>query len=215
MLLVLPKPVGVLLVEHDPRLQCAIRAAIMSEPAFELVAVCTSKRGALEVIETMSLDIVLVSLRLEDGSGLDVVQAVKQYQPLSEVLVMGTVDDKEELFSSMKAGATACLLKENFIHPGKVRRNSIVSSVAFSQMLGNISDANETSIRKKVHISGLSPVQRDILQCLAGGLSNKEIARRLFLSSYNVDYHLKCLRKRFSVHNRVQLISAATTLFQN
>ena len=57
----------------------------------------------------------------------------------------------------------------------------------------------------------LSAVQKDILHCLAGGLCDKEIARRLALSSHNVDYHLRQLRKRFSVNNRVQLAKAAMT----
>lgn len=57
----------------------------------------------------------------------------------------------------------------------------------------------------------LSPLQKDILQCLAKGLCDKEIARRLDLSSYNVDYHLRQLRKRFSARNRVQLVNAAMT----
>ncbi len=61
----------------------------------------------------------------------------------------------------------------------------------------------------------LSGMRRDILRCLAAGLSDKEIARRLSLSSYNVNYHLKYLRKRFSAHNRVQLISATRTLCQD
>lgn len=61
------------------------------------------------------------------------------------------------------------------------------------------------------HWSALSSLQKDILQCLAKGLCDKEIARRLDLSSYTVDYHLRQLRKRFSVRNRVQLVNAAMT----
>lgn len=55
-------------------------------------------------------------------------------------------------------------------------------------------------------------MQREILRGVAGGLSNKEIARDLLMSPANVDYHLKCLRKRFSVRNRVQLTRATIAL---
>lgn len=64
-------------------------------------------------------------------------------------------------------------------------------------------------------IAELSDMRRDILRCLADGLSDKEIARRLSLSCYNVNYHLKYLRKRFSARNRVQLISATKILRQD
>lgn len=59
---------------------------------------------------------------------------------------------------------------------------------------------------------GLSDVQRDILACLAQGLSDKEIARRMDMSIFNVDYHMRRLRSHFGVRNRVQLAAAATLL---
>lgn len=57
----------------------------------------------------------------------------------------------------------------------------------------------------------LSPLQQEILQCLSRGLSDKQIAYCLNLSSYNVDYHLRQMRRRFAVRNRVQLVNAAMT----
>ncbi|MFS8973352.1 autoinducer binding domain-containing protein [Cupriavidus necator] len=62
------------------------------------------------------------------------------------------------------------------------------------------------------HREGLSDVQRHILACLAQGLSDKEIARRMDMSIFNVDYHMRRLRSHFGVRNRVQLASAATLL---
>ncbi|WP_454764104.1 helix-turn-helix transcriptional regulator [Cupriavidus campinensis] len=59
---------------------------------------------------------------------------------------------------------------------------------------------------------GLSDVQRDILACLAQGLSDKQIARRMEMSIFNVDYHMRRLRSHFGVRNRVQLAAAATLL---
>jgi two-component system, NarL family, nitrate/nitrite response regulator NarL len=212
---VVAKPAYILLVERELRLQGAIRDAIVSEPGFELAAACASKRVALQVIESMRVDIVLVSLDLVDGTGLDVVRAAKKIQPLCEVFVMGTTQEKEDIFSSMQAGASGCLLKENFIHSERVCGNSIVRSLALSRIFGELPAVQEARTPKTIQILGLSPVQGDILRCVAGGLSNKEIARNLFMSPYNVDYHLKCLRKRFSVRNRVQLTRAAMALIHS
>ncbi|AKJ29819.1 LuxR family transcriptional regulator [Caldimonas brevitalea] len=68
-------------------------------------------------------------------------------------------------------------------------------------------------VHRSVFASGpraeLSALQRDILECLIGGQSDKQIAHRLSLSSHTVDYHLRQLRRRFSVRNRVQLVNAA------
>jgi DNA-binding CsgD family transcriptional regulator len=72
-------------------------------------------------------------------------------------------------------------------------------------------------LSRDTHVAGppasakgrLSPLQQEILQCLIRGLSDKEIAYRLNLSAYNVDYHLRQLRRRFAARNRVQLVSAA------
>lgn len=212
--LMFAKPSRVLLVEDDLRLQTGIRDAILSAATCELVAVCSSRHEALRIIESTPVDIALISLSLGDGSGLDVVQAVKQFQPHSEVLVMGTADDKEDIFLSLEVGATACLLKEDFSRPGRLRISSSSGTVMVSQIRGNTPDT-DADVQVKAQVDELSPMQKRILCCLADGLSNKEIARHLLLSPYNVDYHLKRLRRRFSVHNRVQLISAALTLFQD
>lgn len=210
---VVARPACILLVENELPLQGALRDVIVSEPNFKLAAVCVAKSAALEVIATAPLDIALVGLHLEDGSGLDVVRAVRQFQPQCEVLVMGTADDSEDVVSSMQAGASGYLLKECFTGAERVRRRSIVASLAFS--LGNLPAMSGLPARKQVHPEELSPAQGDILRCVASGLSNKEIARKMLMSPYNVDYHLRCLRKRFLVRNRVQLVRAAMTLFQS
>jgi DNA-binding NarL/FixJ family response regulator len=212
---VVAKPAYVLLVEPELHLQGAIRAVIVSEPGFELAAACDSKHVALQVIESRRLDIVLVSLDLVDGTGLDVIRAAKKLQPLCEVLVMGTAEERDAMHSSMQAGACGCLLQENFIHSERANGSPIARSLAFSRILGSLLALNEACEPGKIQLSGLSPVQRSILRCVARGLSNKEIARSLVMSPYNVDYHLKCLRKRFSVRNRVQLTRAAMDLFRN
>jgi DNA-binding NarL/FixJ family response regulator len=209
------RPATVLLVENEPHLQSALRACLILQPDFRLAAVCAAKSEALQVIETTLLDIVLVSLNLADGSGLDVVRAARQCQPPCTVLVMGTIDDKDGIFSSMQAGASACLLKENVVRAERGGRNPIVNSVAFSRILGKLPALSAPLDREEVRMTELSSVQEDILRCVAGGLSNKEIARNLLMSSYNVDYHLRCLRRRFSVCNRAQLVRAALNFFQN
>jgi DNA-binding NarL/FixJ family response regulator len=208
-------PAYILLVERKLCLQGAICDVIVADPDFELAAACASKYEALQVIETIPLDIALVSLNLADGSGLDIVRALKKFQPRCEVLVMGTADDKEDIFSSMQAGACGCLLKENLMLPERVRGNSIVIGLAFCRMLGNLPAVNEASGYKKDQTSGMSTMQGNVLRCVASGQSNKEIARTLVMSSYNVDYHLRCLRRRFLVHNRVQLSRAATTFLDS
>lgn len=209
------RPVAILLVENELPLQDAIRARFVAETDFWLVAVCATKPEALLVIEAMPLDIVLVSLNLADGSGLDVVRAVKQCQPLCEVVVMGRANDREDVFSSLQAGASGYLLKENVVRSERGCGSSIVTSVAFSGILGSLQGVNEARECRKAQVSELSSVQGDILRCVARGLSNKEIARDLFMSSYNVDYHLRGLRKRFLVRNRAQLVRAAINFFQN
>ena len=209
------RPITVLLVESELPLQDAIRSRFLPEADFCLVAVCAAKSEALLVIEATPLDIVLVSLNLEDGSGLDIVRAVKECQPLCEVFVLGRVNDREDVFSSMQAGASGYLRKENVICSERVSSRSMVNGVAFSGILGSLQVVNDALECRKAPVSELSSVQGDILRCVARGLSNKEIARDLFMSSYNVDYHLRGLRKRFLARNRAQLVRAAIKFFQN
>lgn len=206
------KLAGVLLVEDDPRLRAALSAAILGERSLQLTAVCQSGREALQIIRRSTLDLVLVSLQLPDGSGLDIVAAARRHQPLSQVMVMGSGDNKD-LHAAIEAGATACVLKENLVRSDQALGISLIASVLFSSSrFPSSTHQLETSLGT-TDLSGLLPVQNDILRHVASGATDKEIARRLALTSYNVDYHLRRLRKRFAVHNRVQLVRAASALF--
>lgn len=208
------KPAYILLVEHASHIQSAISDVIMSAPGFALTAACACKREALRVIEGGApLDIALVSLNLVDVC-LEVVGAVNKFRPQCKVLVMGTADQKEDIFSLMQAGAAGFFLKENFVDPGRIRGKSIAAGLALSRILGNRPAVNEKLPSIEAQTSKLSPLQGNILRCIAMGLSNKEIARDLVMTSYNVDYHLKCLRKHFAARNRVQLIRAAMSQVQ-
>jgi two-component system, NarL family, response regulator DevR len=204
------RPLYILLAEVDFEVRAAIRNAIAGEPAFRLVTVCSKKCEALQAVHQAALDIALVGLKLSDGSGLEVVEAVRRRQPASEALVIGTADDKDAILSSRQAGATGFLWKEALLRPEAAHAISMFARLSSTRVPGTHS-ADEIS-RTQAESSDLSPMQRQILHCLLRGLSNKEIARDLLLTSYNVDYHLKCLRKRFLAHNRVQLVGAARTL---
>lgn len=202
----------VLLVVDDLRLKGALSAAIHAQRNLKLTAVCDSGREALQIIRQISLDLVLVSSQLPDGSGLDVVGAVKRHQPLSQVLIMGPAADKD-LYGSIDAGATVCVLTENLVRSDQALGISIIATVLSSSTRSDISTSRLEMGMSSEGVSGLLPVQNDILRYVASGATDKEIARRLALTSYNVDYHLRRLRKRFSVHNRVQLVRAASALF--
>lgn len=158
MRVVAAKPAYVLLVERQLRLRGAIRDVIVSEPGFELIAACASKQAALQVIEAKPLDIVLVSLDLVDGTGLDVIRAARKSQPLCEVLVMVAAEEWEDIFASMQAGASGCLLKESIMHRERVHGSPIVGSRVFSRVLEGLPARGETGIPRK---SGY----RDCLPC--------------------------------------------------
>lgn len=207
------RPLHVLLVENDPQVRAAIGTAVAAEPLLELVTVCLSKDEAMRFVRERTLDIALVGMQLPDGSGLEVVEAVNRHQPASDIVVIGTSDDKDVIFSSMQVGATGCLMKEALLRQNGVQVNSLLAGLLFSSTPGAQSEDQATNTR--VEVASLPRVQREILRCLLRGLSNKEIARDLVLTSYNVDYHLKCLRKRFAVHNRVQLVGTAMSVLDS
>lgn len=207
------RSLSILLVDDDLAVRAAIDATIAAEPAFRLTAVCSSKGEAIRVLRDESPDIALIGLKLAEGSGLEVVEAVSRCRPMLDVLVIGASEDKDEIFLSMEAGATGCLVKEALLRRTGEQVSPMIPSLLLS-LLQNVDSGYEAD-RAHVRFKDLSTVQRRILGCLLRGLSNKEIARDLILTSYNVDYHLKCLRKRFSVRNRAQLAGAAMSLLAN
>jgi DNA-binding NarL/FixJ family response regulator len=103
----------ILIVEDDPAFRMMCQAAIGHDASLELVASCSCARQAMVAVCRTSIDVALVDLGLPDGSGIDVIRAIRYQQPRCDIMVISVFQDEEVVLRAIEAGAAGYLLKDS------------------------------------------------------------------------------------------------------
>ncbi len=198
----------VLLVDDHPLFLDGVRAALTGAPDIEVVGEAHDCREAVEKAATLRPDVVLMDLNLPDGSGIDATRDILAAAPETGILVITMSDDDDAVVAAMRAGARGYVLK------GVAARElvSIVRSVAAGEVYVTPSLATSllVELTSPAGRSAASPLadlterEREILELVAGGDSNKEIASRLGLSEKTVKHHMTNILQKLQVRNRVE-----------
>lgn len=207
------------LIEDDSVILQFVRHALQLRPAWRLLGVSCSLTHALEHALAAPADVFLVDLGLPDGRGEALLRLLAAHRPEAELLVFTVFGDESRLIGVLEAGAAGYVLKgcppEDLlsaieqiraggapISPLLARRllKRFRSEPAPAQVAVTVSPANQALLSRR---------EAEVLQLLAHGYVNKEIAIRLGIAPATVDSHIKNLYRKLSVHSRVQVIRVA------
>jgi DNA-binding NarL/FixJ family response regulator len=201
--------IKVAIVEDDAPFRKSLRKVIESRRDFACVSECGTGAEALERIPRDQPDIVLMDLNLPDFSGPEVTARLKAALPDISVVVLTVYNDTEHIFKALRAGACGYLLKQ-------VTAREILEAIAEAHRGG----APMTSgIARKViatfqdqptttdTTAKLAPREREILNLVADGYANKEIADKLSITLSTVCWHLNETYKKLHVQSRVQAVN--------
>jgi DNA-binding NarL/FixJ family response regulator len=200
--------IRVLVADDHPLFRQGVIHTIRDQPGLNLVGeTATAAETIQRAIET-SPDVILLDLQFPDGSGLDVLEAVLPQCPSTNVVVLTVVEDEDALLQALKMGARGYVLKG--IAGGDL--GSIVRAVAAGetyvtpQMAGRLLKemAGRTARSGEHGIEDLSEREHQILELVANGLTNKEIADQLFLSEKTVKHYMTSILVKLQVRNRVE-----------
>lgn len=166
--------------------------------------------AALETLEHNPVDIILADIRMPIMDGITLVKTLRAQQNFTPVLMLTTFDDSELFVQSLKAGANGFLLKD-------VSLEKLVSSLeALAQGAGFLAEGNMLQelqqLKKTEQKIDLSERELQILRLLAGGFSNKEIARAIFLAEGTVRNHVSNLLAKLDCRDRTQAVLKAITM---
>jgi DNA-binding NarL/FixJ family response regulator len=169
---------------------------------------CKSALQALSV-EDSPPSVILLDIKMPRMSGLDAITAIRGLTPATHIIMLTSYDLDENIRTAMNRGATGYLLKSSTpadivsaienVQKGGSPLDPMITKKIMGAFLGQ-SEENRYHLTKR---------ERDILQCVAGGLTNMEVADQLHLSFYTVDTHLKNIFQKLNVHNRHGLVSKA------
>jgi DNA-binding NarL/FixJ family response regulator len=160
-------------------------------------------------------DIILMDFSLPDGTGLDATKIILAEMPQCKIVFLTVFEEDEKLFSAIRAGAKGFLSK-------KVARSDLISSLyalerdeialsrkMASQIVQEFSHSNKTAVDNEKLLSKLSPREFDVLCELQTGITNLEIANRLFISENTVKHHIGNILNKLEIENRRDAIRIA------
>ena len=200
--------VRILVVDDHPLFREGVVRTLNEEADMAVVAEADTAAGAIETARGTLPDVVLLDLKLPDASGVSVVEALQHECPYSRVIVLTAVEDDDALLQTLKQGARGYLVKGISGHELKtvVRAISRGETYVSPSMAGRLLK-ELTTVEERFAITGVASLtdrERSILQLVAEGMTNKEIARRLSLSEKTVKHYMTNILQKLQVRNRVE-----------
>jgi len=193
--------IRILLAEDQTLVRDGLCALLAMRDGFEVVAVANGKEAVAAAREER-FDIAVIDVRMPVMDGIECTRLLKEEHPEMPVLILTTFDDHSLVQKCLEAGASAYLLKD--IHPDDLV-NAIRLLLAGERLIpGDL--ARTLSETDDIPAEPLTPRQREVLSLIAQGLTNKEIAKQLYLSEGTVKNIVSEIYARLNVRDRVQAV---------
>ena len=201
--------IKVLLCDDQEIVTEGMQMILRSAGGVEVVAMAQDGAQAVDLVALHHPDVVLMDLRMPIMNGIQATRQIRQQYPATKVLVLTTYDDDEWVFDAIRAGASGYLLKdaprEQIIAAirGTAAGTTHIDPKVAGKLLHYITQPGSVSTGSNI-ATDLSEREREILSLLAGGLSNTEIAGRLFLSKGTVQNYVSNIFVKLDVTDRTQ-----------
>ncbi len=202
------------IVCDDQEIVCqGLRTILNSDPKIEVVATAHDGMELLPLLEKLQPDLVLMDLKMPVMNGVQATQRIRQTFPQIKILILTTYDDDEWLFDAIRGGASGYLLKDTPASTliqaikGTVAGETYIDPAVAGKIFTSISEPNKQVLHKSS--IQLSDREKDIMQLMARGLTNADIARELFLSEGTVRNYTSAIFAKLGVNDRTQAVIAA------
>ena len=207
-----------MLVDAHTLFRRGVRQILEMEPDFEVVGEAGNGREALLFAQEISPDVILMDLSLPPPGGIETTQRVKRELPHTGIIVLAANDDEDQLFDAIKAGAAAFILKD--VDPSDLV--AIIRRVQTGEYLINDKVFSKPAVASRVLkefrqlavygndaqpiFAPLSPREVEILDNIAQGMTNKQVAYALSISEQTVKNHMSSILRKLSVNDRTQAV---------
>ncbi len=175
----------------------------------EVVGRASDGSQAVALARSLLPDIILMDVRMPGVGGLEATRRIKAELPVCRILILTVSEDDADLFAAIKSGAQGYLLKSTsiadlirYIH-ATMAGEAAISGVMAAKMLNEFTRPESRSA-DPLAADALSEREQEVLQYVAAGLSNRDIAERLFITESTVKKHLRNILAKLHVQNRVQ-----------
>ncbi len=210
------EPIKIMLVDDHNLVREGFAKMLELEDDFVVIGQAASAEEALSKAVKLKPDIILMDIKLKDINGIEATRLIKQKIPEAEVIILSMYDEEEYVREAVRAGATGYVLKditqEELIRNIKIVYSGgsyIQPSLARKVLRELAGEGSKTSSSTKSSIKTLSEREIEVLQLVADGKSNKEIASILTISEKTVKAHLRSIFRKLEVGDRAQAVATA------
>ena len=197
-----------LLVEDHASLRQTLAFVFDQQPDFEVVAQAGSLEEARQVMRGRETDLGVIDLSLPDGEGVELIEDLRDANPLFAALVLTASLDRAEHARAIEAGAAGVLHKSADVDEimGATRRLAAGETLISPEELAEMLHLAGRSREARATIEQLTPRELQVLKALGEGLSNREIAERLHMSVDTERTHMMNILNKLGVHSRLQAL---------
>jgi len=201
-------PLRVMLVDDHEIVRDGIRAMLDAEDDIVVTSEASSVREAVDEAARTRPDVVVMDVRLSDGSGIEATREIRAARPETKVLMLTSFADDEALFSSIMAGASGYVLKQ--VKSGDLLRAIRAVGAGDSLLDPGVTNAVLDRLRKGKHLmkdeklARLSPQEERILQLIAEGWTNRQIGDELHLAEKTVKNYVSSILSKLEVARRAE-----------
>jgi len=199
----LPNAIRVLVVDDHPVVRMGLGSMLGSQKGITVVGMVASGGEALTSLPKLRPDVVLMDLRMPEMDGVDAIVALRAAEPAVKILVLTNYQMDEDVFNALQAGALGYLVKS-------APQEDVINAIrTVNQGKAYIPPAIAAKLAERISHSALSPREVEVLQCVAKGLTNKEIGSLLFISDKTARNHVISLMAKLEAKDRTEAVTIA------
>jgi DNA-binding NarL/FixJ family response regulator len=205
-------PVRVLIVDDDDLMRAGLRGVLSNDAAIEVVGEAGDGRDAVYRTKHLQPDVVLMDVRMPNMDGISATREVLAAFPDVKVVIVTTFEQDDYIFGALSAGASGFLLKRTrpedlvaAIHT-IAAGDALLSPSVTSRVIGRMAQHPAPDASRDARLDELTPREREVLQLMARGLSNGEIAAALLIEESTIKTHVKRILAKLAVRDRVQAV---------
>jgi DNA-binding NarL/FixJ family response regulator len=207
------EPIRIVIADDHELFRRGLRMVLDEEEGIDVVGEAGDGEEAIDVAVECAPDVVVMDVRMPVMSGIEATERLKEDLPTTRILMLTISDEEDDLYEAIKAGANGYLLKEisideignavRSVHSGQ----SLISPSMASKLLNEFAAmVKKEEQREQAPAPRLTPREMEVLEHVAKGMNNREIAKALFISENTVKNHVRNILEKLHLHSRMEAV---------